>query len=456
MQKIIKPKKIESLLAKKQDSSKIKEIIAKAETKEGLNIQETAALLQVEDENLLNEIFVTAKKIKDEIYGDRVVLFAPLYISNKCINNCVYCGFKKDNRDLERISLTPKEISQQVEVIEGLGHKRILIEFGEDPKAGSLDKVVEAIETVYASGDIRRVNINIAPVEVDGFKRLKEAGIGTYQLFQETYHRETYKQMHPSGPKSDYEYHLTAMDRAMEAGIDDIGLGVLFGLYDYKYEVLAMFQHAQYLDEKFGVGPHTISIPRWKPASGVKLNDIPAPVSDKDFEKLVAIIRLALPYTGIILSTRENIELREELLDLGISQMSAGSCTDPGGYKEGQSSEQEAKQFETADHRSPDQVIKGICESGYLPSFCTACYRTERTGEDFMDLAKSGDIHKFCQPNALLTFQEYLEDYASQDTKKVAEKLVRQQLDKIQNSVIKEETKRGLEKVKTGTRDIYL
>ncbi|SDC43956.1 MULTISPECIES: [FeFe] hydrogenase H-cluster radical SAM maturase HydG [unclassified Candidatus Frackibacter] len=459
MTSIINHKKIEEILIDNQDNSrnKIIKIIDKAREKKGLTLEETAALLQVEDQKLIEQIFMVARNIKDEIYGDRVVLFAPLYISNKCINNCLYCGFRKDNRDLKRISLTLEEIGQQVKVIEKMGHKRILIEFGEDPRAASIEKVVEAIEAVYESGDIRRVNVNVAAVEVEDFKKLKAAGIGTYQLFQETYHPQTYEQMHPSGPKSDYEYHLTAMDRAMEAGIDDIGLGVLFGLYDYKYEVLAMLEHAIHLEEEYGVGPHTISIPRWKPAFGVDKEDIPAPVSDEEFKKLVAIIRLAVPYTGMILSTREGVELREELLELGISQMSAGSCTDPGGYKEENIKEKaDAKQFRTADHRTPDKVIKGICDSDYLPSFCTACYRTERTGERFMDLAKVGEIHKFCQPNALITFQEYLEDYASRETKRSGERLISEQLRKIEDSKLRKRTKKRIEEVKEGVRDIYL
>ncbi|SJZ80119.1 [FeFe] hydrogenase H-cluster radical SAM maturase HydG [Selenihalanaerobacter shriftii] len=458
MTKIIDHQKIENLLIENQGVSKgrIRQIIDKAKEKKGLGLKEIATLLEINDKGLLEELFKAAKEIKDDIYGDRVVLFAPLYVSNKCINNCQYCGFKKDNQDLERISLTSEEIAGQVKIIEKMGHKRILVEFGEDPEASSIDKVVKSIETIYNNGDIRRVNVNVAALEVDDFKKLKDSGIGTYQLFQETYHRQTYEKMHPSGPKADYDYHLTAMDRAMKAGIDDIGIGVLFGLYNYKYEVLAMLEHTLYLEENYGVGPHTISVPRWKSASGVKMNDIPSPVSDKEFKKLVAIIRLAVPYTGIILSTRESIELREELLNLGISQMSAGSCTDPGGYKQNNNRRIDAKQFKTADHRTPDQVIKGICNSNYLPSFCTACYRTERTGEEFMDLAKVGDIHKFCQPNALITFQEYLEDYASLETKKAGERVIYEQLNRIKDSKLRKKAQQKIKKVKDGARDIYL
>ncbi|HSR10272.1 MAG TPA: [FeFe] hydrogenase H-cluster radical SAM maturase HydG, partial [Thermodesulfobacteriota bacterium] len=372
----------------------ISDILAKGREAKGLDPAEAAALLQVEDPDAVPDIFAAAREVKLKIYGKRLVLFAPLYVSNFCVNNCRYCGFRRDNRALPRKRLEISEIAEQTAEIERLGHKRILLECGESALS-DIDYVEEAIAAIYATkegnGEIRRVNVNIAATTVDNYRRLKAAKIGTYQLFQETYHRATYEALH-EGPKKDYERQVYAQDRAQEAGIDDVGLGVLFGLFDYRFEVLALLHHARHLEEMFGVGPHTISVPRFRPAPGVDF-PLPHPVSDEAFKKVVAVLRLAVPYTGMIISTRESMEMRAEVFGLGISQTSAGSRTSPGGYG---GSESEGKvcsaQFETADHRPPEEVIRSISELGYLPSFCTACYRRGRTGKEFMDLAKPGEI----------------------------------------------------------------
>ncbi|MCK4259719.1 MAG: [FeFe] hydrogenase H-cluster radical SAM maturase HydG [Halanaerobiales bacterium] len=455
---IIKETEILNMLdhVKNVTCQEIEEIIEKGRKAEGLTANEAAALLQIESPDLIEMLFNAAREIKDRIYGKRVVLFAPLYVSNKCVNNCVYCGFRIDNKELCRKTLTNEEIVEQVKILESLGHKRLLIEFGEHPIDCHIDRVVEAIGTIYGAGDIRRVNINIAATGVEEYRKLKATGIGTYQLFQETYHRETYKKMHPSGPKTDYDYHLTAHNRALEAGIDDLGIGVLFGLYDYKFEVVAMLKHAEYMDKVLGVGPHTISVPRWRPAGGVNEEAIPAPVSDEEFKRIVAILRLAVPYTGIILSTRETAEDRDELIALGVSQMSAGSCTNVGGYQSEPKDEEQFAQFNNPDHRSPDEVIRRVCELGFLPSFCTACYRNERTGERFMKLAKTGNIHNLCQPNAILTFQEYIEDYASPETKIVGEKIIHDQLNLIPDPKMREWTRERLERIRQGERDLNI
>lgn len=456
---IINEKKILDLLekSKKIKNEEIEAIIEKGRQCKGLSPEEAAVLLQIDDKKMTEKLFDAARQVKDEIYGKRVVMFAPLYISNKCINNCVYCGFRVANKDLDRTTLNEDEIREQVKVLESLGHKRLLVEFGEHPDS-DIDSVVDVIETIYDAGDIRRINVNIAATGVEEYRKLKGSGIGTYQLFQETYHRATYEEMHPSGPKADYDYHLTAHNRAFEAGIDDLGVGVLFGLYDYKFEVVALLKHAEYMDKVLGVGPHTISVPRWRPAHGVEKSDIPAPVSDEEFKRIVAIFRLAVPYTGIILSTRETAQDRDELIELGVSQMSAGSCTDVGGYKDLEEAEEDEHitQFENPDHRTPDEVIRRVCELGYLPSFCTACYRNERTGERFMKLAKEGEIHNLCQPNALLTFQEYLEDYATDKTKEAGEKIIEEQLELIPNPKMRKWTEERLERIKEGERDLNI
>ncbi|WP_026486737.1 [FeFe] hydrogenase H-cluster radical SAM maturase HydG [Caldanaerobius polysaccharolyticus] len=437
-------------------------IIEKSLEAKGLTPLEVATLLQVEDEGELEKVYKAARIIKEKIYGKRIVLFAPLYISNYCINNCAYCAYHRTNDKIKRRKLTMEEIAEEVRILETLGHKRIALELGEDPVNNPIEYVVDAIKTIYATqkdrGNIRRVNVNIAATTIDEFKKLKEAGIGTYVLFQETYHRETYKKVHPMGPKSDYDWHTTAMDRAMKAGIDDVGLGVLFGLYDYKFEVMGLIFHSKHLDETFGVGPHTISVPRLRPAEGVSFKNYPYMVSDRDFKKLVAIIRLAVPYTGMILSTREAPGFRDEVISVGISQISAGSCTGVGGYAEEYEKKGEMEktaQFEVGDNRSPEEIIRMLCESGYVPSYCTACYRSGRTGERFMALAKTGNIQNCCQPNALLTFKEYLEDYASDETKRVGEKVIQEGLKEIKSDRVRQITVERLKKIEQGQRDLY-
>ena len=414
MKDFIDDAKIEGILesAKNPDHLQVEDIINKALELKGLTPEETAILLQTEDREQIEKIWSAAKKVKEAIYGNRLVLFAPLYIANYCSNNCLYCGFRIDNKELKRVALNMEQIANEVRVLEREGHKRLLMLCGENPTRSSLDYFIDAIETAYSvktdkGGEIRRINVEIAPMSVDDFKRLKAAKIGTYVLFQETYHHDTYKKMHPTGPKSDFAWRVTAMDRAQQAGINDVGIGALLGLYDYKYEVLGMLFHALHLDSEFGVGPHTISIPRLEPAFNAPAAiKPPRPVLDDEFKKLVAIIRLAVPYTGMILSTRETAEVRQEVFELGISQISAGSRTNPGGYQEDSDENFRSAQFNLGDTRTLDEVIHDITLKGHIPSFCTACYRLGRTGGDFMDLAKPGLIQKFCRTNALMTFKE--------------------------------------------------
>jgi len=442
-----------------------RQVIDRARRAEGLTPGECAVLLHLKNPELIEEMYRVARKIKEKIYGRRLVLFAPLYIGNYCVNNCVYCGYRYDNQ-FERRKLSMAELREEVKILEYLGHKRLALEAGEDPVNCPIDYVLEAIQTIYevkeANGSIRRINVNIAATSVESYQLLKQAGIGTYILFQETYHRETYAAIHPAGPKRDYDYHATAMDRAMQGGIDDVGVGVLFGLYDYKFEVLAMLLHALHLEETFGVGPHTISVPRLRPAAGVDYDNFPHLVNDEDFKKIIAIIRLTVPYTGMILSTREKAEFRDELLNIGLSQISAGSCTGVGGYKQEHEKQSscackcdEAPQFQVEDHRSPDEVLRSVCLSGYIPSFCTACYRSGRTGDRFMPLAKSGQIQNVCQPNAILTFKEFLEDYASPETRRVGEQTISNHLNYISNAKIRRLTEDRLKLIEQGERDLY-
>ena len=439
-----------------------KDIINKGSEARGLTLKESAALLNINSPELLEELFHTAKSVKEKIYGNRLVLFAPLYITNLCVNNCLYCAFRKDNTELKRKTLTLNEIEEEARYLVLTGQKRILLVAGEHPKKASMDFIGEAIERVYSinisGNNIRRLNVNTAPLSLKDFKRLKSFGIGTYQCFMETYHYETYKVMHPEGPKSDYAWRLYAMDRALQAGIDDVGIGALFGLTDYKFETLGLLSHAFDLDYKYGIGPHTISIPRLEPAlnAPAALNP-PHAVDDISFKKLVAIIRLAVPYTGIILSTRERAELRREIFEVGVSQISAGSRTAPGAYKESQESldDHELEQFQLGDHRSLDEVVKDITSLGYMPSFCTACYRSNRTGDRFMELAKSGNIGKICVPNAMTTFREYLNDFASVETKTVGEDFLEEELKKINGSA-KRKTEQMMARVNDGERDVYL
>jgi 2-iminoacetate synthase len=423
---------IEKSLASGQavSTSQIREILSHARELNGLAADEVAVLTQVTNPELLDELYSTARFVKEMIYGRRLVLFAPLYISNLCHNNCLYCGFRAGNTALERRYLTQDEIARDVKELIEEGHKRILLVAGESYPSEGFSYVLKSIETIYAtrsgSGEIRRINVNVAPLTVDEFRELKSTGIGTFQLFQETYHKPTYAAVHVSGTKRNYDWRISGMDRAMQAGIDDVGIGALFGLYDWRYEILALMQHIRHLEKRFGVGPHTISVPRLEPALGADLaSHPPHPVSDADFRKLVAIIRLAVPYTGIIMSTRESADIRRETFALGVSQISAGSRTNPGGYAaHNDDNPIETSQFSLGDHRSLDEVVRDLVTLGYLPSFCTACYRLGRTGHDFMDLAKPGDIKQHCDPNGLSTFQEYLDDYASKETRQCGLKLI--------------------------------
>ncbi|ABR50186.1 biotin and thiamin synthesis associated [Alkaliphilus metalliredigens QYMF] len=453
--RIINEEKTHEFLAIGKTFSKAErlEIIEKAKDCHGLSLVEAAALLQIKEENEMDALLRTAKIIKEKIYGKRIVIFAPLYTSNECQNNCLYCGFRVANKGLHRRTLETGEIIQEAKAIENQGHKRILLVCGEDKSKTTIEHITEAVTSIYNKTDIRRINVNAAPLNVSEFKKLKEVGIGTYQIFQETYHRETYAKMHPSGPKSNYDYRLTAIERGLEAGIDDYGIGVLLGLYDYRFDVLATLMHSEYMEENYSVGPHTISIPRLRPAMDAAFTEAPAPVSDQDFKKIVAVYRLTLPYTGIILSTRESSQLRDELLTLGVSQISAGSKTNPGGYEE---MDQEATQFETSDERPLDEMLQVICDQGHLPSFCTACYRTKRTGAAFMELAKDAHIHEFCQPNAILTLKENLIDYASRETVEKGEILIREALNEITNPKIRCITEERLQEIESGKRDLYL
>lgn len=410
------------------DPARVRGILDQARALAGLTPAEVGVLMGVADPEMVGEIFATARAVKERIYGTRLVLFAPLYISNLCGNECVYCAFRARNTALTRRALSQEEIAREVRILEEQGHKRILLVAGESYPREGFSYVLRAIETIYATrsgpGEIRRVNANVAPLSVEEFRQLKAARIGTYQLFQETYHRATYAAVHLSGKKRDYAWRVSGMDRAMEAGIDDVGIGVLLGLYDWRFEVLALLQHIRHLEARFGVGPHTISVPRIEPAVGSPFAAHPPHLlSDADFLKLVAILRLAVPYTGIIMSTRETPAIRRESFGLGVSQISAGSRTDPGGYAQGQDS-QNCSQFQLGDHRPLDEVVRDCASMGYIPSFCTACYRLGRTGMDFMDLAKPGEIKSHCDPNALSTFQEYLTDYASPATRAEGERLI--------------------------------
>lgn len=450
----------QALEAASADAGHIREIIAKARELKGLSLNEAAALMSFQDPDLEAEVFEAARDVKLAIYGRRLVLFAPLYVDNHCANNCLYCAFRRDNSELARRTLSLEEVAQEVQLLENQGHKRLLMLMGEDSRHCSLDHFIRAIETAYATrtdkGEIRRINVEIAPLSVEDFRRLKAAQIGTYVVFQETYHRDTYKEVHPTGRKADYDWRVTAMDRAMQGGIDDVGIGVLFGLYDWRFEVLALLMHARYLQRTFGVGPHTISVPRIFPAKNAPMSySPPHPVSDAEFKRIVAVLRLSVPYTGMILSTRENPELRHQVFNLGISQISAGSRTNPGGYVAGREHSPEDEQFSLGDTRKTDEVIRAIVEQGYIPSFCTGCYRLGRTGQDFMDLAKPGLIQQFCLPNAILTFQEYLEDYASEETRQAGESLIESVLQDVPTQARQSEVRQRIDRIRKGDRDLF-
>ena len=443
---------------KNPSNEQIKEVLNRAKNREGLDYKDIAILLQAEDEKDLKEIYSLAGEIKKDIYGKRVVVFAPLYVSDYCVNNCVYCGYKRDNK-FNRRRLTMDEVAQEVKILEQMGHKRLALELGEDPVNAPIDYVLECLDTIYKTqnnnGEIRRVNVNIAATTVENYKLLKEKGIGTYILFQETYHKPTYDKMHPKSLKGDYNYHLTAFDRAMEAGIDDVGAGVLFGLADPRFEVLGLMMHNAHLEEKFGVGFHTISVPRLQPANGVSLENYPHLLDDKMFKKIVAILRIAVPFTGLILSTRETPEMRKELLKYGVSQISAGSSTGVGGYKEREEGK-EVKQFKTNDERSPIEILKELLSDGYIPSYCTACYSKGRTGDRFMSLAKSGNIKYVCEPNALMTLLEFTLDYGDEELYKKSLEIIDKEVENIEREDIKSLTKESMEKMKKGQRDFYL
>lgn len=443
---------------KSEDFELVREILKKAEKAEGITDEEAAILLSIKDENLLEEMYAVSKKIKEKIYGKRIVMFAPLYISNYCVNNCRYCGYKHCNDELFRKKLNSEELIAEVKALEKLGHKRIALEAGEDPINCSIDYVLDCIKDIYSikfkNGSIRRINVNIAATTVENYKRLKEAEIGTYILFQESYHKPTYEYFHLQGPKKDYEYHTTAMFRAREAGIDDVGIGVLYGLYDYKYETIAMIRYANELEKVTGVGPHTISVPRLRPAENVSLENYPHLVEDKNFKKLVAVLRLAVPYTGLIISTREEAGFRDEIIDIGISQVSSGSCTGVGGYSEREKNIDEKPQFELGDNRSPMEMLKSLIESGYIPSYCTACYRNGRTGDRFMEIAKSGQINVMCEANALMTLKEFLLDYADEDLRALGDRVIMETLEKMPNEEFKAKIRENLKLIESGVRDI--
>ena len=443
---------------KRTEATRIREILAKAREMKGLDPEEVAALTGISDPELLNELFTEANYVKDTIYGKRLVLFAPLYISNLCANECLYCAFRATNKDIVRRSLTQHEIANEVNNLISQGHKRILLVAGESyPKEG-FSYVLNSIKTIYdvksEHGEIRRVNVNVAPLDVDEFKLLKNEKIGTYQIFQETYHRETYAKMHTGGKKKNYDFRITAPHRAMEAGIDDVGIGVLFGLFDYRFEMLALMQHIRELEKVYGIGPHTLSVPRLEPATGSDIaSHPPHAVSDIEFRKIVAILRLAVPYTGIIMSTRETAQMRRDTFALGVSQISAGSRTNPGGYTH-ETEEDEASQFSLGDHRSLDEVIRDVASMGYIPSFCTACYRLGRTGRDFMDLAKPGDIKLHCDPNALSTFREYLRNFASEQTRKIGDKLIAKTIAGM-SGIARDRAEKLVKRVNEGRDDVY-
>lgn len=420
----------------KNNEELITKLIEKARLCKGLSHREASVLLACEIEEKNQEIYELAAKIKQDFYGNRIVMFAPLYLSNYCVNGCTYCPYHAKNKIIPRKKLTQDEVRKEVVALQDMGHKRLALEAGEDPKNNPIEYILECIDTIYSikhkNGEIRRVNVNIAATTVENYRKLKEAGIGTYILFQETYHKESYLELHPTGPKHDYVYHTEAMDRAMEGGIDDVGLGVLFGLDKYRYEFAGLLMHAEHLETVWGVGPHTISVPRLRNADDIDINAFTNGISDDIFAKIIACIRIAVPYTGMIISTRESQECRERVLKLGVSQISGGSKTSVGGYADSETEdEKSSEQFEVSDTRTLDEVVKWLMEMGYVPSFCTACYREGRTGDRFMELCKSGQIQNCCHPNALMTLKEYLTDYASKETKQVGEQLIEKELQTI-------------------------
>lgn len=439
----------------KNNRSLIQKIIKKAQACKGLSHREAAVLLECDLEEENKQIEELAKQIKQKFYGNRIVMFAPLYLSNYCVNGCVYCPYHLKNKHIARKKLTQDEIRREVIALQDMGHKRLALEAGEDPINNPIEYILESIKTIYSikhkNGAIRRVNVNVAATTVENYKKLKDAGIGTYILFQETYHKENYELLHPTGPKHDYAYHTQAIDRAMEAGIDDVGIGVLFGLNMYKYDFVGLLMHAEHLEAANGVGPHTISVPRICPADDIDTNEYSNAIDDDTFAKIVSIIRIAVPYTGMIISTRETPKSRERVLNLGISQISGGSSTSVGGYVEKE--EENSAQFDLSDTRTLDEVVNWLLTLGYVPSFCTACYREGRTGDRFMQLVKSGQIVNCCQPNALMTLKEYLEDYASKDTQRKGETIIQKEVETIKNEKVKQIAKEYLKELHDGKRD---
>lgn len=440
----------------KNDAALIDSIIEKAKERKGLSHRDASVLLACQIEEKNQEIYALAEQIKKDFYGNRIVMFAPLYLSNYCVNGCTYCPYHAVNKNIPRKKLTQEEIRQEVIALQDLGHKRLAIEAGEDPVNNPIEYILESIETIYSvhhkNGDIRRVNVNIAATTVENYKKLKDAGIGTYILFQETYHKESYHQLHPTGPKHDYNYHTEAMDRAMQGGIDDVGFGVLFGLDKYRYEFAGLLMHAEHLEAVFGVGPHTISVPRICPADDIDPGEFTNAIDDDTFAKIVACIRVAVPYTGMIVSTRESQKTRERVLHLGISQISGGSRTSVGGYTE-EIRPEDTVQFDISDTRTLDEVVKWLMEMEYIPSFCTACYRAGRTGDRFMSFCKAGEILNFCHPNALITLKEYLEDYASPETREVGLALIEKEMKKVPNDKVRQVATEYLTKIENGERD---
>lgn len=441
----------------KNNRELIESLLDRARDCKGLSHREALALLECEEPDLVERMFHLAQEIKQKFYGNRIVMFAPLYLSNYCVNGCTYCPYHFKNKHIARKKLTQEEIRREVIALQDMGHKRLALETGEDPVNNPIEYVLESIQTIYGiqhkNGAIRRVNVNIAATTVENYRKLKEAGIGTYILFQETYHKENYEKLHPTGPKHDYAYHTEAMDRAMEGGIDDVGIGVLFGLNHYRYDFTGLLMHAEHLEAVFGVGPHTISVPRIRNADDIDASAFEDAISDELFERIVAVIRIAVPYTGMIISTRESKATREKVLKLGVSQISGGSRTSVGGYAEEEPEEENSAQFDVSDTRTLDQVVNWLLDQGMIPSFCTACYREGRTGDRFMKLVKSGQIANCCQPNALMTLKEYLIDYASKDTRQKGEALIREELKRVTSDKIRKKAEENLKEIENGTRD---
>lgn len=441
----------------KSNEKLIDAILEKAKLRKGLSHREASVLLACKMPDKIQQIYALAEQLKKDFYGNRIVMFAPLYLSNYCVNGCVYCPYHAKNKHIARKKLTQEEIVKEVMALQDMGHKRLALEAGEDPVNNPIEYILECIKTIYSiqhkNGAIRRVNVNIAATTVEEYRMLKEAGIGTYILFQETYHKESYEQLHPTGPKHNYAYHTEAVDRAVEGGIDDVGLGVLFGLERYAYEFAGLLMHAEHLEAVHGVGPHTISVPRVKRADDIDPDAFDNGIDDEIFAKIIACIRIAVPYTGMIISTRESKEVRERALHLGVSQISGGSRTSVGGYCEEEPEDENSEQFDVSDKRTLDEVVHWLMDLGYIPSFCTACYREGRTGDRFMSLCKSGQIQNCCHPNALMTLKEYLEDYASPDTKKIGEALIQKELGNIPKEKVREITVHHLQEIEKGNRD---